>query len=250
MILYRDEHLLAIDKPAGMPSVRERWSDADSALVVVWDLLRADDPDAPKPRVVHRLDKETSGVLLFATSLPASRALSRQFRDREVEKTYTAIVLGTPPEEEGRIEVLIEEDPKRPGRVTIGHRGKESVTDWRRAEAFHGYSRLEVRPRTGRTHQIRVSLMHLGYPLLVDPKYGGRPAFLLSEIKRGYKHKKGRPELPLCARVSLHAERIELDHPVTGERVEVSAETPKDLLLSLKYLRRYRPLAGMIRHDP
>jgi 23S rRNA pseudouridine955/2504/2580 synthase/23S rRNA pseudouridine1911/1915/1917 synthase len=243
IILHRDEHFLALDKTAGLASVRERWTDDDSALVVVWDLLRAKDPDARKPRVVHRLDKETSGVLLFATSLEAARSLSRQFREREVEKTYLALVRGTPPEERGRIELLLREDPHHPGRSVVGRKhGKEAITTWERTETFAGYALLTVRPRTGRMHQIRVSLAHEGYPLLVDPAYAGGQALFLSELKRDYKKKKGQEEHPVIDRVSLHAAAIALDHPISGQRIEIEAPPPKDFRLALKYLRKYRPL--------
>jgi len=249
-VLYRDEHFLAIDKPAGLASVRERWTDEDSALVKVWDLLRAEDADARKPRVVHRLDKGTTGVILFATSLAAARSLSRQFREREVEKTYRAIVLGTPPAERGRVEVLIEDDPRRPGRVRIDERrGKPAETDWERLEAFRGYSLLELRPHTGRMHQIRVSMRHEGYPLAVDTEYGGRDGLYLSELKPRYKHKKDRPERPLLGRLSLHAARIALAHPITGEPLAIEAPLPKDFEISLKNLRRYRALSDR-RVDP
>lgn len=242
-LLYRDDDFLAIDKPAGLPSVRERWTDDDSAFVKVWDILKASDPEARKPRVVHRLDKETSGVLLFATSLTAARALSRQFRERVVEKVYLALVLGTPPEDGGRIEVRVEDDPSRPGRMRIvAKRGRETVTDWTVVERFRGYALLEVRPKTGRTHQIRVCLEHLGYPLLVDSAYGGRASFLLSSVKRGYKAKKDRPELPLLGRVSLHARRLALPHPIAETPIEIEAEVPKDFELACKYLRRFRAL--------
>ncbi|MHC4469570.1 MAG: RluA family pseudouridine synthase [Planctomycetota bacterium] len=242
-ILYRDDHFLAVDKPAGLPSVRERWTENESALVVVWGLLREADGGAPKPRVVHRLDKGTSGVLLFATSREAARSLSRQFKEREVEKTYRAIVLGTPPEDGGTIEVRLEEDRRRPGLVrVVEKKGKPSVTAWTVLERFRGYALLSVRPRTGRLHQVRASLGHLGYPLLVDPPYGGREALFLSELKPGYKRKKDQPERPLIGRVSLHAERLVLTHPVTGERVEIEAPLPKDLTLALKYLRKFRAL--------
>jgi len=242
-ILHRDEHFLALDKPAGLASVRERWTDNDSALVVVWDLLRADDPDARKPRVVHRLDKETSGVILFATSLVAARSLSRQFREREVEKTYLALVRGTPPEERGTIDLLLREDAYHPGRSVVGRkRGKPSSTDWERTETFAGYALLTVHPKTGRMHQIRISLAHEGYPLVVDPAYAGGRALFLSELKRNYKKKKGKEELPLIKRVSLHAAAIAFEHPITGERIEIEAAPPKDFNLALKYLRKYRPL--------
>jgi RluA family pseudouridine synthase len=242
-ILYRDPHFLAIDKPAGVASVRERWTDDDSALVRVWETLRRDDPDAEKPRVVHRLDKETTGVLLFAVSREAARSLSRQFRERGVEKSYLALVRGTPPRDSGRIEVLLAADPQRPGHSrVVPRRGKPSITEWRRVEAFSGFSLLEVRPRTGRMHQIRVSLAHHGYPLLVDPAYRGGESLLLSSLKPGYKRKKDREERPLISRVSLHAARIRLAHPVTGEGVEVEAPLPRDFELSLKYLRKFRPI--------
>jgi len=243
-ILYRDEHLLAIDKPAGLASVRERWTDDDSALVKVWDLLREADEEARKPRVVHRLDKGTTGALVFATSLAAARALSRQFREREVEKTYEALVLGTPPAERGTIEANIDDDPHRPGRVRIvPKRGKPSVTDWRRVEGFRGFSLLEVTPHSGRMHQIRVSMRHEGYPLAVDLEYGGRDGIFLSQLKPRYKPKKDRPEKALIGRLSLHARRIALAHPITGERLSIEAPRPKDFELALKNLRRYRKLA-------
>jgi RluA family pseudouridine synthase len=242
-ILHRDPHFLAIDKPAGLPSVRERWTDEESALVKAWNLLREDGEEHEKPRVVHRLDKGTTGVLLFATSLEAARSLSRQFKDREIEKTYYALVLGTPPEGSGTIEVRIDDRRREPGPVEIVRkRGRPAITEWRVEEAFRGYSLLEVRPRTGRTHQIRVSLRHLGYPLLVDPLYGGREALYLSELKPGYKRKKDQEERPLLSRVSLHAARIAFTHPVSGEPVAVEAGMPKDLLLALKYLRKYREI--------
>lgn len=242
-VLYRDEHFLAIAKPAGLPSVRERWTDDLSALTAVWDLLRAEDPEARKPRVVHRLDKGTTGVLLFATSLTAARSLSRQFRDREVEKTYHAIVLGTPPEGEGRIEVRIDDRGNAPGPVrVVPKRGRLSLTEWSVLESYRGYALLEVRPRTGRMHQIRVSMRHAGYPLLVDTTYGGREGLYLSELKRNYKRKKDLPERPVLGRLSLHARRIELSHPVRGDRMEIEAEAPKDFNLALKYLRKYRAL--------
>ena len=242
-VLYRDDHFLAVMKPAGLASVRERWTDAESALVAVWSILREDDAEARKPRVVHRLDKGTTGVLLFATSLAAARSLSRQFKERGVRKTYAALVLGTPPADEARIEVRLDEDRGRPGSMkVVEKRGKPSVTEVLVVERFRGYALLEVRPLTGRMHQIRVSLRHHGYPLLVDPTYGGHEALFLSELKRRYKRKKGQPERPLIDRVSLHAERIELDHPISGERVEIAAPIPKDLTLALKYLRKYRAL--------
>ena len=236
-ILHRDPDFLAIDKPAGLASVRERWTDDESALVVVWDLLRKEDPEARKPRVVHRLDKQTSGVILFATSLPAARALSRQFREREVEKTYVALVAGVPPDESGTIELRLDTDPSRPGHsVVVKKRGKEAITHWRTREVYAGYSLLELRPRTGRTHQIRVSLRAIGYPILGDHNYGGRAVLLLSELKPGYKRKKGQRERPLLGRVGLHAERTAIHHPITGERVDIEAPLPKDLRLCLKYL--------------
>jgi RluA family pseudouridine synthase len=242
-ILYRDAHFVALDKPAGLASVRERWTDDESAFVLVWRMIREADPEARKPRVVHRIDKETSGVLLFAVSLEAARSLSRQFREREVEKTYLGIVQGTPPEEEGEIEVMLDDDRSRAGFVSVVRRGgKPAVTLWRRREAFAGYALLELNPRTGRTHQIRASLRHLGYPLLGDPDYGGREALRLSEIKPRYKTKEALPERPVLGRVALHAASVALHHPITGERVTITSDPPKDFLLALKYLRKYRPL--------
>jgi len=244
-ILKSDDHLVVVDKAAGVPSVRERW---DTETKTVLDLAQAQiekGADGPvKLRTVHRLDKDTSGVILLARTAEAGRSLSGQFRDRTVEKTYLALIAGAPYEPEGVIEARIDQDPKRPGAMRIvKHRGKAARTAWASDERFRGFALLRVTPATGRTHQIRVHLAHAGMPLAIDPLYGGeRTGIFLSELKRRYKPSRKHEERPLIGRLTLHAWRLTFDHPVSGDRVTVEAPLPKDLSLVLRDLRRFQAI--------
>jgi RluA family pseudouridine synthase len=244
-ILHRDGHLLAIDKPAGLASTRDRWDpETPSVVDVVREQLERETGEAWPLRTVHRIDKDTSGVLLLARTSAAGRSLGRQFRTREVEKRYLALVAGAPREPEGVVDARLDHDPRRPGAMrVVKHRGKVSVTRWETVERYRGFALLLVRPETGRTHQIRVHLAHAGMPLAIDPLYGGaRERILLSELKRGYVPSGRKPEAPLIARLTLHASRIGFAHPATGERIEVEAPLPKDLRLVLRDLERYQAL--------
>ena len=142
-------------------------------------LLRAD-PGAPYPHVVHRLDKDTSGVLLFARHAAAQGELRRQFRERTVEKRYLALVAGVPSPPEGRSEIAIEKDPARPGRMRLARRGGKLCRTEYRTLSVHGtHAWVELRPLTGRTHQIRITMRELGAPCVADPLYGdGEPLWL------------------------------------------------------------------------
>jgi 23S rRNA-/tRNA-specific pseudouridylate synthase len=169
--------------------------------------------------------------------------LSEAFGLGRVEKEYLALVRGEPPGEAGVIDAPVARagGGRRLMRVASG--GKASRTEWRVRERFAGYALLEVTPRTGRTHQIRVHLAHEGMPLAVDDMYGGAEALLLSDFKRGYR-KKGR-EKPLLSRLSLHCARLRFEHPATGLPVSAAA-APGDFERALKALAKYaaRPTAG------
>lgn len=245
-ILYRDDHLVVVDKPAGMPSVRERWAvDKPTVIDRAAALLEAEEKREVELRTVHRLDKDTSGILLIARTADAGRALSGQFKDRLVSKTYLALIAGAPLEPEGVIEGLIDQDPRRVGTMrVVKHRGKPAVTRYETEERFRGFALLRIRPKTGRTHQIRVHLAHAGMPLAIDPLYGGtRRGILLSELKRNYHPSKKREEVPLIGRLTLHASRLAFAHPLTGESMEFEAPLPKDFELILRDLRRYQSLS-------
>ncbi len=234
-ILYQDDHLIVINKPANLLSVPDRYI-ADIPNVVHLLGAKFGDPII----AVHRLDKPTSGCLVVARTPEAHKELNRQFQDREVDKVYHAIVEGQPGDEEVEIDEPIATNPGKMGQMMVSNRGKHAFTIFKKMEEFgHQFSLVGVQIFTGRTHQIRVHLAYAGFPLMVDPFYGKREAFLLSEIKgRRYNYKKDREERPLLSRVPLHASRLAFNHPETGERLTFEAEMPKDMRATLNQLRK------------
>lgn len=233
-LLYIDEDLIVVDKPPGIVS-----APGQGGETAVEDLLRGRGPvpaDAPF-RIVQRLDKDTSGVIVYARTLDAQRRLTEQFENRLVEKTYVALVCGHVAED-GEIDAAIEVD-KRAHEVRISpRRGKPSRTRYHVLERLPGNTLLECRPLTGRTHQIRVHLASIGHPLSVDPTYGGGECLLLSHYKRKYRSNRSGEEKPLISRLTLHAQRLAFNHPRTGERVVFEAPLPKDLRAAINQLRR------------
>lgn len=230
---------LAIDKPAGLATIPGR-GESDSAferLARQTGLPHAGHLD-PRLRVVHRLDKDTSGVLLFARHVAAQRHASHQFQNNRVEKQYLAIVAGPVDEDEGVIEANIGFHPTDRLRMQVVRRGgRPAVTAWRVEQRFRRHTLVRCFPKTGKTHQIRVHLAHLGHPLAIDPLYASESPLLLSQLKRGYRNKRGEIERPLISRLTLHAERLAfLDLAET--RVEVIAPLPKDFRAALAQLNR------------
>lgn len=231
--LFEDDHLWVIDKPAGLLTLPDRF-DTSSLNLINW--LRDRYGEA---YIVHRLDRDTSGVIVVAKTEAAHRELNQQFEARTVEKIYHALLDGQPPTPTGSIEQAIAPDKQRPGRMQISSRGKAALTEYRVLENLGPFTWVEVVLHTGRTHQIRVHFQAIGLPLLVDPLYGRREAFLLSEIKgRSYNRGKEYEERPLLARTALHASRLAFDHPVSGVRLSFEAPLPKDLRAVLNQLRK------------
>lgn len=233
-LLYEDECLIVVGKPAGLLTIPDRMGNKDSLLGML-------EKKYGKVFVVHRLDRETSGVLCFARTEQAHRHLSMQFERHTTDKFYFALIDGVLHHEEGEIDKPIGEHPTAAGKMTVTNSGKPSLTFYRVAERFKRYTLAEVLIKTGRTHQIRVHFQSIGYSLAVDALYGRRAAFYLSEIK-GKSYKSGKhseEERPLMERTSLHAARLRLDHPVTGERMEFIAELPKDFAAMLSQLRKW-----------
>jgi 23S rRNA pseudouridine1911/1915/1917 synthase len=233
-ILIDDPAFLAVNKPADVLTIPGRQGGES-----ICDLLtRAGVPG--ELRLVHRLDRGTSGVLLLARDLEAQRALSEQFLHRRVEKTYLALVRGVPEGDEGLIEAPLTRDPNAPTRMVVhAKRGKHSQTRWQVLERFFGIALVRCHPLTGRQHQIRVHLAHVGMPLLVDGLYGQSDTFFLSSVKPGYKHGADE-ERPLIARLTLHAESVSFAHPRTSEPVRIEAPLPKDFRATLAQLRKLR----------
>jgi RluA family pseudouridine synthase len=187
----------------------------------------------------HRLDFETSGVLLLAKNKPALVALANLFGSEKPLKKYVALVHGSPKADQFEIDARLAPHPLKIGLMRVDAKnGKKSKTRFEVLERFSGYALLKCEPLTGRTHQIRVHLRHAGLPVVGDQLYGGKKLWL-SRLKRDYRLKPGREERPLLSRVALHAETLTLPHPVTGQTVTITAPWPKDLKVAVKYLRQY-----------
>jgi RluA family pseudouridine synthase len=244
-VLYEDEHLLAIDKPSRLLTSPDRY---DRERPNLMKLLHRDiERGAPWAHTrqltylmnAHRLDFETSGVLLLAKNKPALVALANLFGSEKPNKTYLALAHGAPAQNEFEVGASLAPHPTEPGRVRVDEkRGKRAKTLFRTLEWFQGYTLLEARPLTGRTHQIRVHASYVRLPLVGDGTYGGRK-LLLSRLKQGYRLKPDRTERPLLDRTALHAAQLSLPHPVTQAVVTIDAPLPKDLQVALKYLRKF-----------
>ncbi len=234
-ILHQDDDLVVVNKPAGLLTLPDRFkpdekpnlkTQLDQILVKVW--------------TVHRLDRETSGLLVFALNEESHRNLSQQFQERTVDKAYTAILDGCPAESEGTIDRPIGPNPAKPGQMMVVRKGKASVTHYKVLEAFRQFAQVEFRIETGRTHQIRVHAAAIGHPLAVDAFYGRREALYLSEIKtKGFQLGKTREERPLLSRIALHSSRLSLVHPGTQQPMQIEAPLPKDLRAVLNQLRKW-----------
>jgi RluA family pseudouridine synthase len=250
-ILYEDEAILLINKPAGLLVIPDRWDPGKStATRLAQDYLGAHavagaSPPTDEARVwvVHRLDRETSGALVLAKSAHAYLALSQQFERGTVRKSYLALVIGRVPQEEGIISRPIGRHPSKPGLMAIrGRQGKPARTRYTVLERFRDFTLLGLQPETGRTHQIRVHLQAIGFPLAIDSLYGGGSALFLSAIKPSYKSRVYAAEYALMARLTLHAQVLQLAHPTHGGIIEVEAPLPKDFTAVLRNLRRFQRL--------
>ena len=222
-ILYEDEDLLVIDKPAGMvvhPAPGHTSGTLVNAILYhVPDLKGVGGVE--RPGIVHRLDKDTSGLLLVAKNDQAHRELQRQFKAREVEKVYLALVEGHLQPKVGRIEAPIGRDKKHRKRMAVTREGREAITEYRVRGYYGDYTLVEVHPLTGRTHQIRVHFAFIGHPLAGDTVYGHRKQKLRPWLKRHF----------------LHAYKLRFRLPRTGEWVEFTSPLPQDLQAVLDRLQ-------------
>lgn len=233
-LLHVDDAIVVVDKPARLLTVRGRGPDAS-----LLDELRASPrfADEEPLRVAHRLDCDTSGVVVFARTIEAQRSLSEQFAAGRVEKVYLALVTGYVAGD-GEVDMPIAPTRTERMRTARPGGGKDSITRYRVLERLPGDTLLECRPTTGRTHQIRVHLAAIGHPLTVDPLYGGGIAVLLSRYKSGYVPSGRKEERPLIDRLTLHAAAISFDHPADGRRICYESPLPKDFAATLKQLRK------------
>ena len=226
-VIFEDKHLIAINKPAGMivhPGAGTGEDTVVHAMLSHCEGELSGVGGVERPGIVHRIDKETTGLLLVAKSDAAHRGLSEQFAGRQLRKEYLALVSGVPQLLSGVIDRAISRHPVHRQRMTVGEGGKPARTDWERIEAFPPVvSLMRLRIHTGRTHQIRVHMKSIGHILLGDSAYGWREDLRLTS----------QPE-----RVMLHAEHIEFLHPITGRAMDLRAPLPKDFEAILKSLRK------------
>jgi 23S rRNA pseudouridine1911/1915/1917 synthase len=224
-VLYEDEWLVVVDKPAGLLSVPATpGGGEDTVLARVQEYARRLHPRRPYARAVHRLDRDTSGALAFALAPEARTALRALFREHRIERRYAALVEGTPRPEEGEVDAPLFEGYEA-GRRRVARPGepaREARTRWRVRERFAGAALLDVDLGTGRQHQIRVHLAHVGLPVLGDAVYRSR---------------RGRPAVPV-PRQMLHARRLAFRHPFTDADVTVESALPGDFQRVLSALRR------------
>lgn len=232
-VLYADDDIVVVNKPSGLLAIPDRF---DKELPNARDLVRQ---QMGETFVVHRLDRETSGVMIFARHADAHRALNEQFEHHTVTKLYHAVLSGIVDADEVPIDIPIAPDPRRKGLMKPSARGKEAHTVVRVLERFRIATLVECTLITGRQHQIRVHCSAIGHPLLVDADYGRTTEFMLSTIKRKFNLAKGTEERPIIDRLTLHAHTLGIDHPVSGTRMSWDAPYPKDFAATLQVLRKY-----------
>jgi len=247
-VVFEDEHLLAISKPARLLTSPDRYdANRPNLMRLLHDAIAGGKPWAKARGLTylanaHRLDFETTGILLLAKTKPALVQLADMFGTEKPLKTYIALAHGTPEADEFEVDEPIAPHPASTGLMRVdSRRGKKSKTLFTALTKFRGYTLLKCQPLTGRTHQIRVHLSHLGLPILGDSLYGGGQ-LLLSEIKRKYRAREDREERPLISTVALHAEQLSLPHPVSSEPINIKAPWPKDLEVAVKYLKMFAGL--------
>jgi 23S rRNA pseudouridine1911/1915/1917 synthase len=235
-IVYEDDDLIVLNKPAGLV-VHPAAGHPDGTLV---NALVCHCPDLEgiggekRPGIVHRLDKDTSGIMVVTKSTRAHLHLSEQFKQRHIDKTYLALVLGSPEKQAGIIDLPIGRHPTdRKKMSTVSRHARKALTHWRVKERFNGCTLLEIDLKTGRTHQIRVHCKAMGHPIVGDPVYGGRYLRKVSICSN-----QGEVKLLAAAgRQMLHARRLQFDHPASGRPLCFTAPMPKEMEALIDALR-------------
>ncbi|MBI3941104.1 MAG: RluA family pseudouridine synthase [Acidobacteria bacterium] len=240
-ILFEDDWLAVVVKPAGLavhPGAGRKSGTLANALAHHFNRLSRRDPQ--RPGIVHRLDRDTSGLLVIAKSERAHHRLARQFQQRLVEKYYLALAYGSGLQAHGRIEAPIGRHPVHRTRMAVIRSGRPALTQYDVLERFHGFIYLRISLKTGRTHQIRVHLSHLNHPVVGDAVYGkGRLQTL--------PNKQIQACLQQLNRLFLHATLLEFSHPVTGQRMRFESPLPQDLEGTLNFVRKHDLTIDMIK---
>lgn len=237
-ILYEDDDLIILNKQADLivhPARGNKSGTLVNALVHYSDRLSSGLGEF-RPGIVHRLDRNTTGVMIVTKHEAAQWKIAKQFEDRQTQKTYLAIVHGTPDLDADKIDAPLAVHPQIREKYAVRPEiGKEAVTYYEVLEAFRGFSLLKLSPKTGRTHQIRVHLSHIKHPIVADDMYGGKLVYpwQLADVEQAV-------EEPVIARCALHAFSIEFRHPTSSEMVKFEAPLPPDMQHLLDMLRRHR----------
>lgn len=229
--IFENEDFIAVDKPAGLLSIPDRQGEELSLKQILAE-------QTGEIFTVHRLDKDTSGLILFAKNAESHRALSAAFQERAMEKYYTGLVQGRLVNENGQVDAPIMEHPGKLLKMITHAKGKPSLTEYTVLKAFRQYAWLQFRIHTGRTHQIRVHMQHIGHPIACDPIYGDGQPILLSALKKNFKlAKAAEEERPLLNRLALHSQKLVFD--LNGEHFEIEAPVPKDLRATIQQLEKW-----------
>ena len=233
-IIYQDKDLVAINKPSGWLTIPDRY-DAELPSVKKWFELKGE-----PIFIVHRIDRDTSGLLLLARNEESHKFFNQQFEQRTLTKTYFGLVTGNMTEDEGTFDQPIESHPTLLGKMRVGRKGKSAITHYKVEQRFKGYTWVRFQIETGRTHQIRVHLQNAGHALVCDPLYGSEAPLYLSSIKRKKfnlsKHED--EERPLLSRLALHASSVECTG-LDGNGISITAPLSKDLDATLKQLAKW-----------
>lgn len=234
IIIVENENWIALNKPSGLLSIPDREGKEISLKQLLKDKYG-------NIFTVHRLDKDTSGLIIFAKNEVSHKQLSLQFEGRLTKKTYLGLVTGSPMEKKGSIDAPMGEHPAKNGTMIIHRKGKDALTDYEVLEDFGVYAWLQFQIHTGRTHQIRVHAKEMGNPIVCDPLYGdGKPVLLSSLKHKKFKLSKNElEERPLLNRLALHAYQLTFTD-ITGEKIELEAPLPKELKALLQQLKKWK----------
>lgn len=248
-VLYEDDSLVVVNKGPGMvvhPGRGTYSGTLASALQYHFDSL-SDVAGRHRPGIVHRLDRDTSGVILVAKDNQVHQQISRQFEQREVKKEYRAIVQGVPELASDYIRTHVRVHSRVREKMMVcapGGKAREAVTFYRTAEDLGGWAFMELHPHTGRTHQLRVHMLHIGTPIIADQLYTGQRTFSRADLAAAAGESGDFSADPLIARQALHAFRLTIRHPVSGKEMRFEAPLPSDMAQTLDALRDHQQSSG------